>query len=91
MEHYEQKYGANPALLQKLQKQPKTRAALQSEQDDELEDLFDSVVEEIQERQQHLEDLGPAADREIQMRMKNEIVERIGELQRIRDLQARQL
>ena len=51
MEHYEQKYVANPALLQKLQKHPKSRAAIQSEQDDELEDLFDSVVEEIQERQ----------------------------------------
>ena len=89
MEHYEQKYGANPALLQKLQKQPKSRAAIQSEQDEELEDLFDSVAEEIEERQRHLEDLGEAADRNIQARIKNEIVERIGELQRIRDLQAR--
>ena len=58
MEHYEQKYGANPQLLQKLAKAPRSRAAIQSEQDNELDDLFDSVVEEIEERQQHLEDLG---------------------------------
>ena len=50
MEHYEQKYGANPQLLMKLQSKPKTKAAYQSEQDEELEDLFESVVEEIEER-----------------------------------------
>ena len=89
--HYEQKYGQNPTLLQKLQKHPKSKAAIQSEQDEELEDLFESVVEEIEERQRHLEDMGDQATQDIQTRMKNEIVDRIGELQRIRDLQARQL
>jgi len=53
--------------------------------------LFDSVVEEIEERQQHLEALGDSATTAIENRIKNEIVERIGELQRIRDLQAKQL
>ena len=74
-----------------MQKQPKSKAAIQSEQDEELEDLFDSVVEEIEERQQHLEALGDNATTAIEGRIKNEIVERIGELQRIRDLQAKQL
>lgn len=64
---------------------------MQSEQDEELEDLFDSVVEEIEERQQHLEELGDNATTAIENRIKNEIVERIGELQRIRDLQAKQI
>ena len=48
--HYEEKYGTNPLLLQLLSRQPKTRAAIKSEQDEELEDLFDTVVEEIEER-----------------------------------------
>ena len=64
---------------------------MQKAQDAELEDLFDSVVEEIEERQQHLEDLGDGIDRNIETRVKNEIVDRIGELQRIRNLQARQI
>ena len=63
--HYEEKYGTNPQLLRMMQRQPKTRAAIQSEQDEELEDLFDTVVEEIEERQQHLEDLGEDCNRNI--------------------------
>ena len=69
-----------------MQRQPKSKAAIQSEQDEELEDLFYSVAEEIEERQLHLEDLGENCDRNIEARIKNEIVERIGELQKIRDL-----
>ena len=63
-----------------MQQHPKSKAAIKSEQDEELEDLFESVVEEIEERQHHLEDLGEMADRNIEARIKNEIVERIGEL-----------
>lgn len=53
--------------------------------------MFHSVVEEIEERQNHLEDLGEDCDRNIATRIKNEIVERIGELQKIRDLQSKGL
>ena len=89
--HYEQKYGANPQLMQKLQQHPKSKAAIKSEQDEELEDLFEAVVEEIEERQRHLEDLGDLADNNIETRIKHEIVTRIAELQRIRDMQARDI
>ena len=75
----------------KLQSKPKTKAAYQSEQDEELEDLFESVVEEIEERQHHLEQLGDLADKNIETRIKAEIVERIGELEKIRKLQSKQL
>ena len=62
---------------------------MRSEQDEELEDLFDAVAEEIEERQRHLEDLGDMADKNIEARIKGEIVDRIGELQRIRNMQAK--
>ena len=78
MQHYEQKYGANPALATAMQ--TKNRSHIQSAQDEELEDLFESVVEEIEERQEHLESLGDMADKQLQERIKNEIIERIGEL-----------
>ena len=48
-----------------------------------------SVVEEIEERQEFLEKMGADADKSTQHRMKGEIVARIGELQRIKELQAR--
>ena len=67
--------------------QTKNRAHIQSAQDEELEDLFESVVEEIEERQEHLESLGDMADKQLQERIKNEIIERIGELQKIKELQ----
>jgi transcription antitermination factor NusA-like protein len=58
------------------------------EQDDELEELFDSVVEEIEERQMYLEKVTDCGgNKEIEARVKNEIVGRIGELQKIRELQ----
>ena len=78
MQHYEQKYGANPALATSLM--TKNKSSIQSAQDEELEDLFDSVVEEIEERQEHLESLGDAADKLLTERIKKEIIERIGEL-----------
>ena len=61
LQHYEQKYGPNPALSTALT--TKNKQSIQSAQDEELEDLFESVVEEIEERQEHLESLGDAADK----------------------------
>jgi hypothetical protein len=34
---------------------PRTNEEVRNEQDEELEDLFDSVVEEIEERQEYLD------------------------------------
>lgn len=66
------------------------RPATKEEQDEELEDLFDSVVEEIEERQEYLDKIqevgAGASSKEIEGRIKAEIVERIGELQKIREL-----
>lgn len=59
---------------------------IRSAQDAELEDLFMSVVEEIEERQEFLEKMGSDCDKGTQSRIKGEIVARIGELQRIREL-----
>ena len=42
--------------------------------------MFDSVVEEIEDRQEHLEALGDKADQATKDRLKNEIVERIADL-----------
>ena len=49
--------------------------------------MFLSVVEEIEERQEFLEKMGADCDKATQQRIKGEIVARIGELQRIRELQ----
>ena len=90
MKHYEDKYGKNPAAY--LLSQPKNAAEIRSTQDKELEYLFDQVVFEIEERQQFLEELtngGQAPNTAVESRMKNEIVERIGELQKIKELQNR--
>ena len=54
----------------------------------ELEELFESVVEEIEERQAHLEEVVRlGGNKEIESRLKGEIVSRVGELQRIREIQ----
>ena len=56
-------------------------AQAHTEQDNELQDLFDQIAIEIEERQQFLEDMtknGP--NKEVEDRMKKEIVERIAEL-----------
>ena len=63
---------------------------VRSEQEQELEDLFDAIVEEIDDRQQTLEkiiDMTDAKAKEMVARLKAEIVDRIGELQKIRELQ----
>lgn len=91
LQHYEEKYGSGKSneILRLLQ-QPSDAKHVRSAQDDELEDLFMSVVEEIEERQEFLEKMGSDCDKATQLRMKGEIVARIGELQRIKELQHRQ-
>ena len=86
MKHYEEKYGKNPTDF--LLSQPTSLAQAQTEQDAELQDLFDQITIEIEERQTFLEDMsknGP--NKEVEDRMKKEIVERIAELQKIKELQ----
>ena len=87
LQHYEEKYGKNPALASSLAATNFNKDKVQTDQDAELEDLFESIVEEIEERQNHLEALGDHADKAIQERIKTEICERVAELQRIRTLQ----
>ena len=50
-EHYESKYGPNPHLANQLiGSKPLNPKHIRSAQDAELDDLFDSVVEEIEDR-----------------------------------------
>ena len=66
---------------------PKTKEEIRTEQDEELEDLFESVIDEIEERQLHLDKvMEMGGNKEIAGRLKNEIVERVAELQKIREL-----
>lgn len=87
--HYEEKYGAKTSEIMKLLQKPSDMKHVKSAQDAELEDLFDSVVEEIEERQEFLEKMGKDIDKPTQSRIKGEIVTRIGELQRIREIQSK--
>lgn len=48
LQHYQEKYGKAPGDILNLR--PKTNEEIRFEQDEELEDLFDSIVEEIEER-----------------------------------------
>lgn len=48
--HYEEKYGTKPSDMMKLFQKPGDAKHVLSAQDDELEDLFNSVIEEIEER-----------------------------------------
>ena len=63
IEHYEAKYGKNPALAHLGY--GFNKASVQSKQDEELEDLFEAICEEIEDRQHHLESLGEQADKQI--------------------------
>ena len=58
LEHYQAKYGKSPAELARLIDGHRNIKSVQSEQDAELEDLFDSIVDEIEDRQAHMEKLG---------------------------------
>ena len=55
MNHYEQKFGMNPTDF--LLNQPTNANQIQTKQDEELQDLFDQIIYEIEDRQQHLEDI----------------------------------
>lgn len=55
LQHYQEKYGRAPSELLSLR--PKTKEEYRDEQDLELEDLFDSIVEEIEDRQEYLDQL----------------------------------
>lgn len=71
---------------------PRTKEEWRDEQDAELEDLFDGIVEEIEERQEHLDKVVEmGGNKEIESRIKNEIVSRVAELQKIREIQMKQL
>lgn len=62
--------------------------AVRGKQEKELQDLFDQIIYEIEDRQQFLEDMTKnASNPEVEARMKKEIVERVGELQKIKELQ----
>jgi len=50
LEHYEQKYGKNPALAANLASDAFNKQKVQTAQDEELEDLFESIAEEIEDR-----------------------------------------
>ena len=82
MKHYEDKYGVNPANF--LLSLPQNIEQARTKQDEELEDLFDQIIYEIEERQQFLEECGN--NKEVENRMKKEIVDRIAELQKIKEL-----
>jgi len=54
-----------------------------SEQQQELEQLYEDVVAEIEERQQYLEEINHLEEPKIKERVKKEIVDRVAELQKI--------
>lgn len=85
-QHWDAKHGVKNSEITSKLKKPSDMKHVQSAQDAELEDLFMSVVDEIEDRQAHLETLGDNCDKETKERIKHEIAERVGELQRIREL-----
>ena len=52
-------------------------------EEEELRDLFDQIMLEIDERQQYLEDIKDLNEPKIKDKLKKEIIERVGELQKI--------
>jgi len=54
-----------------------------TEEEIELENLYNDVVAEIEDRQQYLEEIAHLDEPKIKERVKNEIVERVAELQKI--------
>ena len=88
-EYYAERYGKtlDPSSLNKY---APSEAGLSTvdEQNAELEDLFSDVVKEIEERQSYLTEISKIGkSKDIEARVKNEIVERIAELQKIREMQ----
>ena len=88
-EHYAERYGKafDPKSIDKYAPSEAGFSTV-DEQNAELEDLFNQVVEEIEERQKYLADLSKMGNsKDIEKRVKNEIVERIADLQKIREMQ----
>lgn len=56
--HYEEKYGQKSSEIMKILQKPSDMKHVKNAQDAELDDLFDSVVEEIEERQEFIEKMG---------------------------------
>ena len=80
LEHFEAKYGrkVDSGILKKP-------AAVS--QDEQLEELFDEIAAEIEERIAYLKEIESIGKSpEIEQRIKNEVAERIGELQKIREM-----
>ena len=64
---------------------------VKSQQVEELQELFDDIVAEIEERQAFLEEMSKhGQNKEVEARMKKEIADRVGELQRIKELQQKE-
>jgi len=87
--YYSEKYGKafDPHSLDKLTPSEAGYSTV-DEQNAELEDLFTQVVEEVEERQKHLNDISKLGNnKDIEKRVKDEIVERIADLQKIREMQ----
>lgn len=57
---------------------------------DELNELFDQIVTEIDDRQIYLESISHLEEPKLKDKTKKEIIERIAELQRITELKASQ-
>lgn len=67
---------------------PLREKSTKNHEDAELAELFDKVALEIEDRQKHIEEMAKmGADEKIIQRTKTEIVSRISELQKIRQLQ----
>ena len=53
---------------------------------DELNDLFDQIVAEIDERQKYLESIEHLDEPKLKQKIKKEMIERVAELQKITEL-----
>ena len=87
--YYEEKYGKalDPKSLEKYEPS-ESGMTVADQQNAELEDIFDQVVDEIQERQNYLKEISEIGkSKDIEERVKAEIVARIAELQKIREMQ----
>ena len=70
---------------------PSDLQQVKTQQVEELQELFDEIVAEIEERQSFLEEMSKhGINKEVEARMKKEITDRVGELQRIKELQQKE-
>ena len=52
----------------------------------ELDDLFDQIVAQIDERQKYLESIEHLDEPKLKQKIKREMIDRVGELQKITEL-----